>query len=890
MQTLRDRLSRLSYEKAASLLGRNGKKILQQGEKYELNLETDVEIAKNVCRIKVDDALVSIIDDDRSVHKMRVFCSRCNSLNCDHKGVAFAAILNCKTPLGLAKPPSIDLIGGELSDDELVMREIARREDRALSERMSVKASDPKKPWCEYIVTSTESGKTYRVDLRGIERGQSFCSCPDYRKNTLGTCKHIIRVIHTVKKKYPEKIIRRPHVLTDVEIFIRYGTQQELRVAVPDSIDNSIINIFKKYKNKNVTSADELLLSIKKSINTGYEPVIFPDAEEYISRKISLQKIGKIVNEIRKDPVTHPLRKNLLKVELLPYQLEGIAFAAGTGRAVLADDMGLGKTIQAIGASELLSRYCDINKVLIICPTSLKSQWGNEIRRFCDRTSQQILGTASERKQQYSNESFFTICNYEQVMRDLQWIEPVKWDFIILDEGQRIKNWAAKTSQVIKTLQSRFALVLSGTPLENKLDELYSVVEFINERQLGPAFRFYNFHKVIDDRGKATGYKNLDVLRRKLDGVLLRRTRATVMQQLPPKTTEVIRITPTQEQLDINVANLRIAAQIAAKPYLTEMDLIRLQKALLLARMAADSTFLVDKKQPSFSSKLEYLSELLGRLFEEKDRKIILFSEWTTMLDCIEKILKPLKVDYVRLDGSVVQKKRQILVNKFQNDPDCRLFMTTNAGSTGLNLQSANTVINVDLPWNPAILDQRIGRAHRMGQLRPVHIYLLVTEETIEERMLSVLSNKKDLALAALDLSSDVTTVEMNSNIDDLKKKLELLLGEKSPAPIDMSMLETVADEKQTRSGTDIQRASEASGKLLSAVFSFIQESIPVAASQEKRESPLALALKESFKSISNVEADGKVRLNLTFDSQDAINNLGSAIAALLETTGKKLN
>jgi superfamily II DNA/RNA helicase len=216
--------------------------------------------------------------------------------------------------------------------------------------------------------------------------------------------------------------------------------------------------------------------------------------------------------------------------------------------------------------------------------------------------------------------------------------------------------------------------------------------------------------------------------------------------------------------------------------------------------------------------------------------------------------------------------------------------MTTNAGSTGLNLQSANTVINVDLPWNPAILDQRIGRAHRMGQLRPVHVYLLVTEETIEERMLSTLSNKKDLALAALDPSSDVTAVEMTSGIDDIKKKLEILLGEKAPAPIDESMLDTATEEKQSEPAPANERASEASGKLLSAVFSFIQEAIPQAARPEKTESPLALALQDSFKSISKATPDGKVRMEFTFDSRDTVNSLGSTIAMLLEASEKRIN
>src|SRR5438046_4220302 len=154
------------------------------------------------------------------------------------------------------------------------------------------------------------------------------------------------------------------------------------------------------------------------------------------------------------------------------------------------------------------------------------------------------------------------------------------------------------------------------------------------------------------------------------------------MQQLPPRTTEIVRIAPTAEQLEIHDGNMQIVAQIVRKPYLTEMDLLRLRKALLYCRMAADSTFLVDKEAPAYSSKLRELEPLLVRLCAE-GRKIVLFSEWTTMLDLIEKTLRAHGLRWVRLDGSVPQKKRQQLVHEFQRDPDCRLFITTNAGSTG---------------------------------------------------------------------------------------------------------------------------------------------------------------------------------------------------------------
>jgi len=210
------------------------------------------------------------------------------------------------------------------------------------------------------------------------------------------------------------------------------------------------------------------------------------------------------------------------------------------------------------------------------------------------------------------------------------------------------------------------------------------------------------------------------------------------------------------------------------------MDLLRLQKALLMCRMAANSTFLVDKNPPGYSSKLDELDVLLDQLMGEEDRKIVLFSEWTTMLNLIQPLLEKRNLSYVRLDGSVPQKKRQGLIHQFRRDPECRLFITTNAGSTGLNLQAANTVINVDLPWNPAVLEQRIGRAHRMGQKRPVQIFLLVTEDTLEESLLATLSAKQALFLAALDPDSKATIVDLQTGVEELKNRLEILLGEKT--------------------------------------------------------------------------------------------------------------
>ena len=654
----------------------------------------------------------------------------------------------------------------------------------------------------------------------------------------------------------------------------------------PASLTDDVARLVKPLVGRPITDVSRLLRQIQQIEATGAEVRIYPDAEEYIQQTLFRERVCARIAEIRSNPKDHPLRKSLLRTALLPYQLDGIAFAVGAGRAVLADDMGLGKTIQGIGTAELFAREAGIRKVLIICPASLKSQWNLEIQRFSERSSQLVAGSAKDRHASYANGSFFTICNYEQVLRDILAIEAVPWDLIILDEAQRIKNWEAKTSRIIKGLRSRFALVLSGTPLENRLEELFSVVEFIDNRWLGPAFQFLNQYRTVDEKGKVLGYKNLDVLRERLKPVLLRRTRSMVMQELPPRSSEVIRITPTDEQLELHGGHKRIVSTILRKRFISEMDLLRLQKALLMCRMAANSTALVDKQFPGYSSKLQRLEELLADMAEEKDRKIVLFSEWTTMLNLIEEILERLGLTFVRLDGSVPQKERQQLVHRFQNESACRLFITTNAGSTGLNLQAANTVINVDLPWNPAILEQRISRAHRMGQKRPVQVYILVTEGTLEESLLTTLSAKHDLALAVLDPNSEATAVDLESGIEELKRRLEVLLGAIPEAPVDESLKAAEEVRAQAAIAERKEKMAAAGGQLLGSAFAFMNELITTDTDNEAWR-PAAATLRQQLEKCLDRDEHGKLKLTVTLPDASALDHLAQSLARLMTSNSR---
>jgi superfamily II DNA/RNA helicase len=310
------------------------------------------------------------------------------------------------------------------------------------------------------------------------------------------------------------------------------------------------------------------------------------------------------------------------------------------------------------------------------------------------------------------------------------------------------------------------------------------------------------------------------------------------------------------------------------------MDLLRLQKALLICRMAADSTFLVDKLPPGHSTKLERLHELLEDLNNEEDRKIVLFSEWTTMLGLIEPILKKLKMDYVRLDGSVPQKKRASLVYKFQNNPDCKLFMATNAGSTGLNLQTANTVINVDLPWNPAVLEQRIARAHRMGQKNPVQVYILVTENTIEEGMLGTLAAKKEVALASLDINSKTKKVDMATGAEELKRRLEVLLGRPEDAPLDISGLER--QKEQAEKIVRREKVAAAAGELFTSAFNLLGEIMPHQTDDgafEQKKEEISTRLKDCLE----IDDRGQLELKLKLPDQAALDNIAAALAKLIK-------
>ena len=864
MRTLKQLLSSLDFNKACELLGDGGEKLLKKGGLYEIDPASQISLGQQIFWLNLPEASVTI---SSSNDKLTASCSEC-LLPCEHIGAAFSVIIEEKESLGLEE---VSPYADENAGGELIKKALEIRQTRASKEGMElIHAEDWTSPWGNYSVVSQNSGKTYKLAIRGLERGQSYCSCPDYRCNSLGTCKHIIFTLSEIKNQFNEDQLRDSYKRKHCAVHLEYGAEIEVKVSLPADNPPPEMLCFAKDLVKDIHG---LMRAVQSSISAGYEINIYPDAEEHIDNLLFKNRMQGLVTEIQKDPENHPLRKSLLKEDLLPYQLEGVAFAAGRGRVIIADDMGLGKTIQGIGTAELLADQAGIKRVLIISPASLKKQWEQEIKRFSHRTACLIEGSPEERIPLYDNLDFYTICNYEQILKDQTLVQRRSWDLIILDEGQRIKNYESKTSKAVKALKSPYALVLSGTPLENRLEDLFSIVNFVDNRILGPAFQFFEDYQVSDEKGKFTGYKNLDKLREKLKPILLRRTRKAVLPDLPALSEQTRLIPPIEEQMSIDAACRRTMQSIIGKRHISEMDLLRLRKAMTSSRMAADSASLVDSQLDGASGKLDEIEELMPQLLVNNDSKILMFSEWNGMLDKISATLDKLEVNYCRIDGSLSSVQKDNALSNFNNDPQVNILLCSNTAGSGLNLQTADTVINIDLPWNPAKLEQRAARAHRFGQNRPVQVINLVTADTIEERLLYNYDKKIELFTAALDPDTDICEVDMSGGMGDLRTKIQALLSNnKSRRAVNESVI--------SLPGTNPQQISLSGGQLLTSAMSFLADLLQTSAETEEIDGLSREIKKLLLHSFSKNEA-GEFELTLRFSNEESIDRLALALSRL---------
>lgn len=640
----------------------------------------------------------------------------------------------------------------------LIEQQIAERQQRGAAMQLRILKRPANSPYGDYTVKSA-SGKTYRVAIRGPGLFENYCSCPDFAVNTLGTCKHIEAMLLAVRRRRRATIESAKYKRTRASIALQYGETIEVRLHLPGSVSPALRSLSAEYfdgagvlRREHYGRFAEALEALR---NTDDQAVVYSDVLEYIDRENELAEDleleRKLLAKVKRgdDPTA-----GILTTTLLPYQTRGALFAACRGRVVLADDMGLGKTVQALAATELLRRRKGIERVLVIAPASVKYQWKTEIERFTDLSAQVVDGLLPRRRALYASPAFFNLTSYELVLKDIQYMHALGPDLIILDEAQRIRNWTTATARTIKQLKSRYAFVLTGTPLENKLEELFSVVEFVDGRRLGPAFRFLHEHRMENETGHLIGYRALDRIHSQLAPILLRRTRAEVLKELPERTDQVFRVPLTLKQAEPYFEQSDILAQLMRKwerqRWLSEIDQKRILCCIQNMRMLCNSTFLFDK-QTHHSPKLQEFREIIRELAIEENRKVVVFSEYERMTFLAGEELRKLGIGFVSLHGGVPSRQRGALMEKFRKDPACKVFLSTDAGGVGLNLQAASAVINFEPPWNPARLEQRIGRVHRLGQSRPVHVIHMLTTDSIEERVWETLRLKKSLFAGVFD-------------------------------------------------------------------------------------------------------------------------------------------
>ncbi len=478
------------------------------------------------------------------------------------------------------------------------------------------------------------------------------------------------------------------------------------------------------------------------------------------------------LKKLREMETLEPKVPSTLQAELRDYQQEGFEWLArlshwGVG-ACLADDMGLGKTLQAIAI--ILTRAPQ-GATLIVAPTSVGFNWQTEAEKFAP-TLNPILFGSGDREAVLNNLQPFDllICTYGLLQQEevAEMLAQVQWQTIVLDEAQAIKNMATKRSQAAMKLQGEFKIITTGTPIENHLGELWNLFRFINPGLLSSREKFnQRFANAIEKNKDKQASKQLKKL---IQPFLLRRTKNQVLTELPSRTEITLQVELSSEETALSEALRRdaIAKLNESDGQAGAKHLQVLAEIMKLRRVCCNPSLVMPEASFS-SSKLNMFGEVLSELLENR-HKALVFSQFVDHLTILKNYLEENQIAYQYLDGSTSTKERQKRVKAFQSGEGDVFLISLKAGGTGLNLTAADYVIHMD-PWgNPAVEDQASDRVHRIGQKRPVTIYRLVAKNTIEEKIVQLHSQKRDLAdslLEGSDVSGKISTDQLLSLIKE---------------------------------------------------------------------------------------------------------------------------
>lgn len=672
--------------------------------------------------------------------------------------------------------------GKKYTREGMIKRVLSERMDKAKKAEYKVYLSD--NLYGEHSLIN-EKGKTYKVTLRDFKTKTGYINNIDWKTNKLGTTKHIMFLFNYLEN-HPRKAAKLKKTFPFIEIYTDPLNDYKISWFFPEKLEPDEAKLLEAYFGKKSHINDHEIASFfsffQKSRDFNRIKIreeVYEKIETYFEN-IELQQLQKSIK----------LDFSSINATLYPYQKEGIEFSVFKKGVIIADEMGLGKTLQAITVAILKKEILDFKKTLVICPASVKHQWRNEISKFSSEKGKVLEGFPEERIETYqTNSDFFHIANYETVLRDLTYINNANYDFVILDEAQKIKNYETKTAIAIKSIQKNHALVITGTPLENKLLDIYSIVQFLDQKLLAPQWEFSYQHCIFDNhyKNKIHGYYNLQSLKERLSSILIRREKRDVFEQLPNVIQKNIYVNLSDEQANMHASFASGIAKILRKKFKTTYDWQKLMLLLTNMRMVCDSSYLIDKQSHN-SPKLEELMHILIERLNIKvqNRKIIIFSEWVTMLNLIGDRLKKENINFTMLTGKVPVKKRHLLIEEFEKNDDCKVFLSSESGGAGLNLQMADTVINFELPWNPAKKNQRIGRIDRIGQQKQkLHVFNLLSYNSIEMKIATGLLLKQNLFEGVLNKNNLTDEVDFSEKgKSQFIKQLEEVIKDDESAPL----------------------------------------------------------------------------------------------------------
>jgi hypothetical protein len=661
--------------------------------------------------------------------------------------------------------------------------------------------------------------RPYDVVVYGIEPLAASCNCADFLRASLGLCKHLLVVLEDIAKrvqKAPAAGLRatrlEPASLSwtgsgdHLEGLRWSATSEKARAASKrraSALDATVTaalasgappaRLLEQIEAR--TALVEALLARHETTPESAEPAALALLHEERAR-LARRAAGSAA------ALTALPHLKTLRRKLYPYQREGVERFLERQRLLLADDMGLGKTTQAIAACHALYSAGVIERGLLIVPAPLKDQWVREWQATTDCAPLLAVDGRAEERQRLLERTKrgFLVMNYEQLLRDLAAVRRYAPSLVILDEAQRLKNWATKSSSYVMSLEPEWRLVLTGTPLENRLEELATLLDWVDDTALAPKWRLGPWHTAWATEGSIDriGARHLDTLRERLTPHLLRRVRREVLSQLPPRSDVRVPVemtAPQREEHDARILPIAQLLQIGRRRPLSQPEFLKLMQLLAQQRIISNGLALLrfDEVWPTYararadeallassaSPKLVELRRVIRQLVVEQRRRVVVFSQWRKMLRLAEwavrEVLAEEGFSSVFFTGEESQRLRTQNVVAFHDEPAVRVMFLTDAGGVGLNLQrAANACINLELPWNPAVLEQRIGRIYRLGQKDPIDVINLVTESGIEARIAGLVGAKQALFSGLFDGTTEAVRFDRPASfVGDIERLVE---------------------------------------------------------------------------------------------------------------------